>query len=339
MTNQAVDQQAITTEEGWIPLSSSSEAGTGFIDTGTVSIEHFDLLHGDRLSDISVHYNRYGVNHKPALVVLGGISSSRDIHVWWTDLFGHQKPLDLEQFQVIGVDYIANSDQRNPSLISTFDQARVISEVLVHLGIKHLEAIVGSSYGGMVALAFAHLFPQKINKLVCIAAAHTNTQTSIAQRQIQQQILELGISSGKTKEAVSIARQLGFISYRSQQELEHRFNTSRVIEQQSLSYELVNYLKHQGDKFAAKFDIERYRSLSQSIDLHKVDPKGVVNDALFIGIDSDQLVPADLVKKTATLCKGQSKFQIINSYYGHDGFLLEASQLTESITPFLRDTL
>lgn len=339
MTNQAVEQKSITSEYGWNPLSSSLEAVTGFIDTGTVSIEHFDLLHGGKLSDISVHYNRYGANDRPALVVLGGISSSRDIHQWWADLFGHQKPIDLEQFQVIGVDYIANNNHQSPSLISTFDQARVISVVLAHLGIKHLEAIIGNSYGGMVALAFAHLFPQKIHKLVCIAAAHTNTQTSIAQRQIQQQILQLGISSGNTEEAVSIARQLGFISYRSQQELESRFNSNRIIEQQKFSNELINYLKHQGDKFAAKFDIERYLCLSQSIDLHKVDPKGVVTDALFIGINSDQLVPADLIKETATLCSGQSQFKKIYSYYGHDGFLLEASQLTESITPFLRNTL
>lgn len=337
MTNQAVEQQATTSEDGWNPLSSNLEAGTGFIDAGTVSMERFDLLHGGRLSDISIHFNRYGANHKPALVVLGGISSSRDIHEWWADLFGHRKPLDLEQFQIIGLDYIANNDQQSPSLISTFDQARVISEVLAHLGIKHLEAIIGSSYGGMVALAFAHLFPQKLHKLVCIAAAHTNTQTSIAQRQIQQQILQLGISSGKTQEAVSIARQLGFISYRSQQELESRFNSNRIIEQQNFSNELINYLKYQGNKFAAKFDIERYRCLSQSIDLHKVDPKGIVTDTLFIGIDSDQLVPADLIKETATLCSGPSQFQKINSYYGHDGFLLEASQLTESITPFLRN--
>ncbi|AUD78606.1 homoserine acetyltransferase [Kangiella profundi] len=337
MTNQAVEQKNITSEERWNPLSNSLEAGAGFIEAGTVSIEHLDLLHGGNLSDISVHYNRYGANDRPALVVLGGISSSRDIHEWWADLFGHRKPLDLEQFQVIGVDYIVNNDQQRPSLISSFDQARVISEVLANLDIKHLEAIIGSSYGGMVALAFAHLFPQKLHKLVCIAAAHTNTQTSIAQRQIQQQILQLGVSSGKSQEAVSIARQLGFISYRSQQELESRFNSNRIIEQQNFSNELINYLKYQGDKFAAKFDIERYRCLSQSIDLHKVDPKGVVTDALFIGIDSDQLVPADLIKETANLCSGQSQFKKINSYFGHDGFLLEASQLTESITPFLRN--
>lgn len=337
MTNQALDTPYITSKGEWKPLASRLESVAGFINTGTIHIEHIKLLHGGGLNNISVHYNRYGSRDKPPLIVLGGISSSRNIHEWWAELFGPHQPLDLDQFQVIGVDYIANKDHQHANLISTFDQVQVLNHVLEHLQVNHLEAIIGSSYGGMVALAFAHSYPQKIKRLVCIAAAHKNTQNSIAQRQIQQQILELGISSGKTREAVSIARQLGFISYRSQQELEHRFKTDRIIDQQKLSFDLVNYLKYQGEKFALHFDIERYRSLSQSIDLHKVNPEGVVTDALFIAIDSDQLVPADLVEQTASSCGGKTTFEIINSYYGHDGFLLEASQLSESITPFLRN--
>ncbi len=339
MTNQAVEPDYDTTVDEWQPLGRRPEKSIGFIDTGTIHLQDFALLHGRKLNSVEFYYNRYGCIHKPALIVLGGISSSRNLHEWWADLFGEQKPLNLEQFQIIGIDYIANQDHQSPNLISTFDQAKIISELLERLSINRAEAIIGSSYGGMVALAFAHLFPQKLSRLVCIAAAHTNTQKSIAQRQIQQQILELGIASGKTQQAVSIARQLGFISYRSQKELEHRFKSHRIIEQQKLSYELVDYLKYQGEKFAAKFDIERYRSLSQSIDLHKVEPKGIVTDALFIGIDSDELVPAELVKETATSCRGNTQFQIIHSYYGHDGFLLEAEQLANCITPFLRNTL
>lgn len=310
-----------------------------FIDMGSVHVASLSLLHGGLIEDLEVHYNCYGSLQKPAIVVLGGISASRNIHDWWGEFVGAGKAINLDQFCVIGIDYIANQDSENPNLISPFDQAKVIRLVLDKLRFSKIQAIVGSSYGGMVALAFAALYPAKLEKLICIAAAHRNTQVSVAQRQIQQQILNLGIRTGELKAAISIARELGFISYRSADELETRFNPLRVINKQTLTFELVDYLKHQGEKFANKFDIERYRSLSQSIDLHKVNPKDIHTQALFVAIDSDRLVPCQLVQECAASCAGETHIKTIHSQYGHDGFLLETEQLAECITPFLRNSL
>ncbi|WP_417446208.1 homoserine O-succinyltransferase MetX [Kangiella sp.] len=326
--------------EHWLSVPSRAhKQSVGFIDMGSVHLDSLSLLHGGLIEDLEVHYNCYGSLHNPAIVVLGGISASRNIHDWWGELVGAGKAINLEQFCVVGIDYIANQDSKKPILISPFDQAKIIHLVLDKLGFSKIEAIVGSSYGGMVALAFAALYPAKLEKLICIAAAHRNTQVSVAQRQIQQQILNLGIRTGEFKAAISIARELGFISYRSDQELETRFNPLRVINKQTLTFELVEYLKHQGEKFASKFDIEKYRSLSQSIDLHKVNPKDIHTQALFVAIDSDRLVPCRLVEECASSCAGETHIKTIYSQFGHDGFLLETEQLTECITPFLRSSL
>ncbi|ACV27025.1 homoserine O-succinyltransferase MetX [Kangiella koreensis] len=340
MSQQSAGLISDSNSQHWLSVSSRTPRhSVDFIDVGSVHIESLSLLHGGLIEDLEVHYNCYGSLQNPAIVVLGGISSSRNIHDWWGDLVGKGKAINLDQFCVIGIDYIVNQDSANPNLISPFDQAKAIGLVLEKLTLSKVEAIAGSSYGGMVALAFASLYPTKLNKLICIAAAHRNTQVSVAQRQIQQQILSLGIRTGEIKSAISIARELGFISYRSEQELENRFNPLRVINDQTLTFELVDYLKHHGEKFADQFDIERYHSLSQSIDLHKVNPKDIHAHALFVAIDSDRLVPAHLIKECADSCAGKSHIKTIHSSFGHDGFLLETEQLAECITPFLRNSL
>lgn len=335
---QATIEQSACNQSEWLGIHTSRRrSNLGFIRTDTLQLENFALLHGGNLPPCSVNFNCYGTSDKPVLLVLGGISASRNIHEWWTTLWGSQQLFDLEKYYIIGMDYIADSNSESVNLISTFDQAKVINQLLQQLNINKLEAIVGGSYGGMVAQAFAAVYPQKLNKLVAIAAAHTNTQRSIALRQIQQQILHLGQKVGRASEAVSIARQIGCVTYRSEHELENRFEPLRQIEGQTLTFDIVKYLKHQGEKFAAYFDSDRYRSLSQSIDLHRVNPKDIVSDALFIGIESDQLVPSELVRECASLCKGKTHFYSIDSEFGHDGFLLEGEQLTKLISKFLRE--
>lgn len=339
MSGQAIGAISEEYSGNWLSVTENHyDNSLGFINTSSIKITNLQLLHGSYLSELEVHYNCYGSPSKPAIVVLGGISSSRNIHEWWGALFGEGRPLDLDQYYVVGVDYIANQDAQTPKLISPFDQAKVIDRVIDKLTNNKVEAIIGSSYGGMVALACALVFPTKINKLICVAAAHRNTQQSIAQRQIQQQILSLGLRTGETKEAISIARQLGLITYRSESEIETRFDSLRYIDEQTVTFDVINYLKYQGEKFANTFNIEKYRSLSQSIDLHKINPKDIHTKGLFIGIDSDRLVPPQLVEECATSCKGQSDFKLIHSQFGHDGFLLETAQLAECITPFLRNS-
>jgi len=53
------------------------------------------------------------------------------------------------------------------------------------------------------------------------------------------------------------------------------------------------------------------------------------------GITSDRLYPLRLQSELADLLPGCSGLQIIDSIYGHDGFLLE----TESVGELIRETL
>ena len=63
------------------------------------------------------------------------------------------------------------------------------------------------------------------------------------------------------KEGLSIARQLGFLTYRSSKSYDQRFTPDEV----------VSYQQHQGDKFKEYFDLNCYLTLLDVLDSHHLD--------------------------------------------------------------------
>jgi homoserine O-acetyltransferase len=127
------------------------------------------LHHGGSLADLRIGWSLSGEPGQPVVLALGGISASRQVfdpaggrNGWWHELVGPGKALDTQRVAVLGMDYIgASGASTGPAAggsfpsISSYDQADAISRVLDHLGIPALAAIVGASYGGMVALPSA----------------------------------------------------------------------------------------------------------------------------------------------------------------------------------------
>ena len=67
--------------------------------------------------------------------------------------------------------------------------------------------------------------------------------------------------------------------------------------------------------------------------LHRIKAK-----TLSIGIKSDLLFPIEEQEYLAAHIEG-AKFRLIDSYYGHDGFLLEFEQIQQHIIEFIRKDL
>ena len=105
----------------------------------------------------------------PSLVlVLGGISAGRhvvesDRPGWWQEMMGPGRAMDTRQYRVLGIDFLGGSGmstgpvagQTDFPSISAYDQAEAIRQLLGHLGVAQLHAVIGASYGGMVGLAAA----------------------------------------------------------------------------------------------------------------------------------------------------------------------------------------
>jgi homoserine O-acetyltransferase len=159
------------------------------------------------------------------IVVLGGISATSDVAAWWPGLVGAGRALDPTRERIVGFDFVTQASWKSAPAdpVSTADQAVALAAHLDSLGIARVEAIVGSSYGGMVALAFAAAFPARIGRAVVISAAHVSHPMTTALRSIQRRIVQLGLDTGTGREALAIARGLAMTTYRTAEEFEERF--------------------------------------------------------------------------------------------------------------------
>ena len=291
---------------------------------------------------VPVRYLWAGAPGAPTLIVQGGISADRDVcataeHAapgWWEALVGRNRAIDIEHVRVLAIDWLDAGDLESPS-VSSEDQADALAALLDALGIARVEAFVGASYGAMVGLAFAARHADRLGKLVALAGAHRPHPHATAQRAVQRGIVKLGLDRGCVGEALSLARQLALTTYRSGEEIGRRFAGGAEYRGDRFQLPVEGWLEHHGRRFAARFDARRYLALSESIDLHDVDPKAVRVPTSLIGFASDRLVPlADLCALQQRLAAPAS-LDVVETRYGHDGFLKEH----ERLAPLLREAL
>jgi homoserine O-acetyltransferase/O-succinyltransferase len=299
--------------------------------------------YGSTQSRVDVRYQWTGAPDAPTVIVQGGISADRHVadsdqgkSGWWSELVGDGQAIDLAQCRVLSIDWLTPADfDESPRAVSSEDQADALAALVDALGIVSVAAFVGSSYGAMVALAFAARHPGKVEKLVLLAGAHRAHPISTAQRAIQRQILRLGQQTGEVEQALSLARQLAMTTYRGSEEFARRFAGTPDYREGRFHFPVEDYLEHAGRSFVQRFDLERFLALSESIDLHDVAPEQIHVPATLIGFPSDRLVPlADLCELQRRL-RGSATLEVIDSPYGHDAFLKETQQLA----PVLRQAI
>lgn len=289
--------------------------------TGKVAIE----VHGD--PDL------------PAVVALGGISATHHLAAhganprrgWWDPFVGAGRALDTTRYSVIGIDYVGGAG----GSVTTEDQAQALCAALDHLGVRSVHTIVGSSYGGMVALAFAALYPDRLRQLVLISAAHQTHPMATALRSIQRQVVRFGLTQGRASEGLRLARALAMTTYRTSEEFAARFDSAAEWTPSGPRFPVEDYLDAAAERFAAAVSPQRFLALSESIDLHRVDPTVVKTPATLVGVDSDALVPLWQLQELGDRLGGPVRFYEITSRYGHDAFLKEVEVVSRIIADAL----
>ena len=304
------------------------------------------LQRGCVLKDDRVMGRVYGPSSKnkknaPIIVIMGGISATRFIadggrlgRGWWSTLVRDGGPIDTEKFQVIGLDFApaVESDNR-PDCITTFDQAARLKALLDDQGIKKVAAIIGSSYGGMTALAFAQAYPERVGKLCVIGAAHKPYPIGVAWRGIQRRAVRLGIEAGRPKEGMKLARELAMTTYRTAEEFADRFDLEETATSPS-KFDICDYLGSRGDAFAELMDAQRFLALSESIDLHRVEPETIITPTLLMSAISDQLAPLTDMRELRDRLGGPSELFTFTSLFGHDAFLKEYDAMSPRLAEF-----
>jgi homoserine O-acetyltransferase len=302
-----------------------------------------DLHFGGHLEPVEVAYRLAGARGAPVVAVLGGISAGRNVFSldsaapgWWQDAIGPGRALDTERFRVLGIDFLGGSHRSTgpaqgeifPS-ISAFDQAHLLLALMDLLGIERLQASLGASYGGMVTLALAQAHPARVRHAVVLSAAHRTHPMSTAWRSVQRAIVRYALSHGEGPRGLMLARALAMATYRSAREFEERFPGPAEATPDGFRFPVESYLMARGESYAAVYKPEAFVCLSESIDLHRVDPAAIRVPTTLLGVQEDQLVPIADMRELRDRHAGNCSLVEISSIYGHDAFLKETEVLRD----------
>jgi homoserine O-acetyltransferase len=302
-----------------------------------------DLHFGGRLDRVEVAFRLAGARGAPLVAVLGGISAGREVFAlegsapgWWQEAVGPGRALDTDRFRVLGLDFLGGSHRTTgpvegatfPS-ISAFDQARMLVALLDHLGLERLHASVGASYGGMVTLALAEAHPGRLRHAVVLSAAHRTHPMSTAWRSVQRAIVRYALGHGEGARGLTLARALAMATYRSAREFEERFPGPAEPGPEGFRFPVESYLMARGASYAAYYRPEAFVCLSESIDLHRVEPSRIRVPTTLLAVQEDQLVPLADMRELRDRHGGNCSLLEISSLFGHDAFLKETEVLRD----------
>jgi homoserine O-acetyltransferase len=318
---------------------------TIIVEEGVLDLPGNLSLHfGGVLQNVKVAWRVAGKSNAPVVAVLGGISAGRRVFPltkgeqgWWKEVVGPDEALDANQFRILGLDFLGGSGETTgprvgqldfPS-ISAFDQANILAQLLDALSIRQLHAVVGASYGGMVALAFAEKFPERVGRIVVISAADRAHPMASAWRSVQRAVVRAMAERGAGGEGLKLARALAMATYRTPQEFKQRFDGEPKRTPRGFQLPVEEYLYARGQAYADSYVPEAFVCLSESIDLHRVDATRIHVPTTLVAVREDQLVPLADMESLDQRLAGPHKLIELSSLYGHDAFLKESAALKQ----------
>ena len=148
-------------------------------------------------------------------------------------------------------------------------------------------------------------------------------------------------------EGMKVARSIALISYRHYEaynKSQHGFTIDTegaTIDKQIFKAE--TYQRYQGEKLAKRFNAFSYYFLSHAMDKHNVGRgrdsvraalQSIKAKTLVISISSDVLFPTSEQELLSAYIPN-AQLAIIDSYYGHDGFLLEFETIENLVRDFI----
>jgi homoserine O-acetyltransferase len=187
--------------------------------------------------------------------------------------------------------------------------------------------------------------PELFENLVLVATNAQHSPWGIAFNESQR----LAIKADRTyysnnaeggQKGLSAARSIALLSYRNY----HTYvETQKETDlEKNDNYNAASYQRYQGEKLVKRFNAYSYVALSKAMDSHNVGRgRGSVEKALsqvkaktfVIGVSSDLLFPLNEQRFLANHIP-VSSYVAIDSFYGHDGFLIETPILTQELKKF-----
>jgi homoserine O-acetyltransferase len=301
--------------------------------------------HADDACDARVRFALHGPAQAPVVVVQGGISADRHAAAspdaprgWWDAIVGPRRAIDTARWRVLSIDWLDRDDLPCARAVDSADQADALAGLLDALDVARVHVYVGASYGAMVGLAFAARHARRLDRLVAIAGAHRAHPLSTALRNLQREIVRLAGRHGDAAAGLDLARRLAMTTYRGEREFAERCADAPVFEDGRFRFAEEAWLRAAGARFVDRFGAERFLALSESIDLHRVEPEAVRVPTTLVGIASDRVVPLADLCELQRRCGAAAALHVIDSRYGHDAFLKEDAQVGALLQDILNPT-
>lgn len=337
-----------------------------FVNTLIVQ-EPFLLEVGAVLPELEISYCTYGRINEQAdnvIWICHALTANADAMDWWPGLVGPGKFFDPEKYFIVCANILgscygttgpASIDPRTKKtygsdfpIVTIRDMVNVHQLLAKHLGIQEVELLIGGSMGGQQVLEWAIMEPQFAKRICVLATNARHSAWGIAFNEAQRMAIESDPSwqkrePGAGKSGLESARAIAMLSYRNYQtyELTQTEKNGEVLD----NYRASSYQRYQGLKLFNRFDVLSYWHLSKAMDSHHVGRgRGGIEkaltqikvNALVIGIHSDVLFP---IGEQAVIAKSipNAHLEIIDSFYGHDGFLIESELIGALLSDFLAD--
>ena len=323
------------------------------------------LESGRSISNFPLEYTTIGELNElkdNVIWIFHAMTANSDPSDWWSGMVGKGKFFDPQHYYIICVNMpgscygsvspLSINPETNLPYYQQFpfftplDMTKAYEQLRIHLGIETIYMGIGGSMGGQQLLAWACEHPSLFQFIVPIATNAFHSPWGKAFNASQRMCIEADPTWKETSpsagmEGMKVARSVALISYRTYD----TYDKTQQDEDKAIEFtRSESYQKYQGEKLAKRFNALSYYMLTKSMDSHHLGRgtfeaeerlSKIKAKTLVIGISSDILYPLNEQQYIVDHIPG-AKLEILDSFYGHDGFLLENEKLNIILSNLLK---
>ncbi len=330
------------------------------------SPEPFALECGAVLPELTIAYHTFGElapDRSNVVWVCHALTANSDVADWWPHTVEQGCFLDPGRYYTICANILGSCYGTtgplsvNPAtgrpwhgtfpMVTVRDMVRAHQVLARHLGIERVKLLIGSSIGGFQCIEWSVMQPGFAQNCAFIATTPCTRPWASAFNESQRMAIETDPTWGEPSAdaglgGMAVARSIALLSYRGGV----AYNTTQADpDPASAGFDrrVHSYQRYQGEKLRKRFNAYSYYRLSQAVDSHNVARgrgplrqvlAGIAARTLVVAISSDILFPpADHQELVESIPNCQ--YHLIDSDFGHDGFLVEHEQLGRIISNFI----
>jgi homoserine O-acetyltransferase len=326
--------------------------------------DKFELESGECISGLEIAFTTHGEmneNKSNVIWICHAFTANSNPAEWWPDMVGPGKIFDPGKYFIVCANILGscygttgplsiNPETGKPwyrsfPFISVRDMVKCHQLVMSCLEIEKIHTITGGSVGGHQAIEWSIMEPTRFERVILIATNAKFSAWGIAFSASQRMAIEADASYFEDTpdggdNGLKAARSIALLSYRNA--IAYNYTQKEESDEIYDNFKAESYQRYQGSKLVKRFSAYSYMVLSKSLDSHNVArgrqsiEKALIQikaKTIIIGISSDILFPAD-EQETLHKLIPDSKLHMIQSNFGHDGFLIEYQKISEIIDAF-----